>query len=95
MDFSQILQIYTLCALALAWTTYITIIIPAISIAQEVLEKDIGMKGILGFIIWSIIGTVMAPLLLIVFILTDNKTFISKLALGLIDHYDEFDEFDE
>ncbi len=92
MDFLEVLQFYALCALALAWTTYIIIIMPAIDIAHEVLEKDTGMKKLLGFIIWSVIGTVMAPLLLITFILVDNKTFISKIALGLIDHFDEFDE---
>ncbi len=95
MDFLEVLQLYALCALALAWTSYIIIIMPATDIAHEVLEKDTGMKGLLGFIIWSIMGTIFAPLLLIAFILIDNKTFIGKVALGLIDHFDEFDEFDE
>jgi len=87
MEFIQALGIYSLVAIALTWTTYITIYRPAIEILEGIIELKTSFSGIIGFIMYTIVGFIFAPILPLLIIANDNESLRIKLASELLSRY--------
>lgn len=81
----MILLMYLIIALSTGITSYIRLYRPAVRLVDEILEYKTIYGGILGSLLWVGIGTLIAPWILLVLFGTDNQSFISNFAAGLIE----------
>lgn len=71
---------YLIVAISLAITGYIVLYRPSILLLEEILEKPTPYGGLMGIILFLIIGFICAPVLLIILLKNDNDKFIYDLA---------------
>jgi K+ transporter len=77
-------------ALALAGTSYLMVFRPSIELFEEIIDKENTVfSGLTGFLIWTIIATLIAPYVVFVLLQNNNKDFIENFAIGLLTKEDD------
>lgn len=93
MGFIHLIGIYSLVALGVSWTTYITIFRPTVAIVNEVLEyKPRSLNGFIGFILWTALAFILAPFTTVLILVNDNNFCIQTLAADLIEKLGDDEE---
>lgn len=93
MDFLIYVKLYGIIAVSIAWTSYLTIFRPSISLLEEILEEENRVyKGITGFIIWTLLATIGAPFMAIILLTNNNENSIEKFAVTLANRTMKHDE---
>ena len=85
MDFLTGLQMYLVVAIALAGTSYWTLYKPAIQLLEEIVQEKTVYSGWLGFTIWNICATAVAPWTAFILLKNNNEEFIEQFAVALAD----------
>lgn len=81
-----IVVLYLIVSLSLSLTAYLNIYRPAETLVAEVTGTKTHLNGATGFIIWSILTTVLAPLLVILLLYGDNEQITTRLAISLMEN---------
>lgn len=83
---------YTVGAVSLAWTSYIMIYRPAVDLLEEIVDKKTVYSGITGFLLWTIMASIMSPWVVYALLSNNNKSFVHEFALNLADRMTDNDE---
>lgn len=83
---------YLIVALSLSLTSYITIFKPSIDLLEDIVGEKTSYSGIFAFLIWTVLGTLCAPWLLVILLSNNNTTIAEKIAVDLAEGYLEDDE---
>jgi len=87
MDVWTVAQWYGIISLALAGTSYLTLYIPGIELAEEILDERLPLqRGWIGTSLWFILSTLISPWTAIVLLSNNNEDFIEKFAVALADN---------
>lgn len=92
MDIFTGLISYLIVALSLSLTSYITIFKPSIDLLEDIVGEKTSYSGIFAFLIWTVLGTLCAPWLLVILLSNNNTTIVEKIAVDLAEGYLEDDE---
>jgi len=79
MNVEVAIQTYLLLAVSLAISTYLTILIPAYKLAEEIVGKTLSEK--ISSVAWLIAATVAAPAILLLILLGKSQKLTDKLAV--------------
>jgi len=81
---------YLLISVSLAWTSYFRIFRPALDLLEEILEQKTVYRGAFGFLTWTVLAALGAPMTLYILLTVDNGPIITHIATELADR--ELDE---
>ena len=83
MDFSTGLGLYSVIAMSLAVTSYVTLFRPSIELLEEIIEDKSSYGGMFGFVLWIVGAAIAAPMTAFILLKNDNDSFIEQLAVSL------------
>lgn len=77
---------YIIFAIATAMTGYIMIYKPAVDLLEEIVEEETVYGGVIGFLIYTIIATVLAPGICFLLLKNRNTEIIEGYAVSLAEN---------